>query len=203
MRKNRIKVITIIMFLLIISGISVGYAYLETKLEVKGNATFKSSKWEIKFSNLKLSTISNGEASTLPEITDNNKIEDFFVKLTKPNDGVILTFDVQNIGTIDAYINSIIAGNITCASALDPPVESDAILVCDNIEYSLTYTNDTTEEQTQSIIVAGTKVEEGNKLLKNQTVNMTLKIVYKNISLPSGNVSINIGETSILYVQDK
>ena len=75
--------------------------------------------------------------------------------------------------------------------------------MCDNIEYSLTYTNDTTEEQTQSIIVAGTKVEEGNKLLKNQTVNMTLKIVYKNISLPSGNVSINIGETSILYVQDK
>lgn len=202
MQKERgTRIIAIVALCLAVAGISIAYATMNTTLTIKGNAVMETAKWEIKLDNLQTSTSGAGELTTVPEIVDDIKIETFSAKLTKPGDAIILKFDVQNNGSLDANVSSAILGNLTCASALETPVESDATLVCNNLKYTLTYTNDTTASQTNSVIAAGTNVTANQKLLKNQTVNMTLKLEYTGSSLPSGNVNITIGDTTILFEQ--
>ena len=204
MEQNRgTKIIAIVALCFAVAGISLAYAAMNTTLTIKGSATMDTAKWSIKFKNLLTDTDGAASFTTNPQITGDITIGDYAVTLTKPGDTVTLTFDVANDGTLDANLDQYTLGALTCESAATPAVEADATTVCGNLSYTLTYTNATTAEQTGTVINAGTAVAKDQKLLAGKSVNLTLTLTYKSdaTTLPSDDVNIEIGDTTLYYEQ--
>ena len=104
-RKN--KNFYIILCLVVLFGISVGYAVINRTLNITGNSEVKQNTWNIYFDNLK---VSSGSVTAIEEPTINNTklIIDFKFMLNLPGDFYEFTVDVVNSGTIDAMLDSII-----------------------------------------------------------------------------------------------
>lgn len=198
--RNR-KIILMIVLCIAVVGITVAYATMTTTLTIKGEAVMDTESWKIKLSNLVLDSAGAGSFTTEPEIVDEVFIENYVARLTKPGDQVIMKFNVDNAGSLDADLSSAVLGNLTCTSAATPAVENDANLVCGNLSYTLVYTDATTQEQTAVAYSAGAEVANGQKLLAGKSVNMTLKLEYTGNTLPSDNVNITIGDTTLVYNQ--
>ena len=102
--KNNNKIY--IIFLILISCITIGYAVTNRELTITGNSEVKSNTWDIHFENVQ---VRNGSvtATKVPTIDNENDAIDFLVKLDLPGDFYIFTVDVVNSGTIDGMINTI------------------------------------------------------------------------------------------------
>ena len=91
--------------ILLIFGISVGYAALNTTLKITGKSNISKNTWNVYFDNI---TITDGSVKAVKVPTINNKTTlDFEVKLNIPGDYYEFTVDVVNDGTIDAMIENI------------------------------------------------------------------------------------------------
>ena len=106
-RSNNVLAALIILLL----GISIGYAALTTTLVINGESTIKKAVWDIHFTNVKTQdgsvsvNIANGEKIAYIPNTDETKVE-YKVVLKKPGDFYEFTVDVVNSGTLDAKISS-------------------------------------------------------------------------------------------------
>lgn len=191
MNKNRqTKIITIVALCIAIIGLSIAYAAMDELLKINGTATMKTGTWSVKFANLSEATIT-GDATvvTKPDLSD-TYIGDYKVELTKPGDAVTYTFDVTNTGSIDAILGTFTkAATPTCTGVSTTNATTDAATVCNNIKYTLTYT-DTNEE-----------VKETDTLDSGATKNMTLKISYEGNELPSDDVNITGLDITMIYEQ--
>ena len=93
------------LFFLLFIGVSVGYAFLTTTLNITGAVNVASSKWDIHFENVEVQE-GSVEATTPPTITDNTSIS-FSTILNNPGDFYEFTVDVVNDGTYDAKLDTI------------------------------------------------------------------------------------------------
>ena len=85
---------------------------------------------------------STGSATyTNPTITGTT-ISNYTVVLTKPGDSVTLYFRIYNDGDINGEIESVISSTPVCTSVTGNT--SDANLVCNNLDVSFTYFDNTT-----------------------------------------------------------
>ena len=106
-RSNNVLAALIILLL----GISIGYAALTTTLVINGESTIKKAVWDIHFTNVKTQdgsvsvNTANGEKIAYIPNTDETKVE-YKVVLKKPGDFYEFTVDVVNSGTLDAKISS-------------------------------------------------------------------------------------------------
>ena len=100
-KKNISYTFVLILFLLI----SIGYAALNSTLNINGKSSISKNTWDVHFDNI---VVKDGsvEAIKLPTI-ENNTTVDFEVALNLPGDFYEFTVDVVNNGTIDAMIESI------------------------------------------------------------------------------------------------
>ena len=105
--KNRNDKKYSILVLLLIVGISIGYALLSTTLRITGKSSIGKSSWDVHFENIQIKEGSVA-ATKEPTITNNTTIANFELKLSKPGEYYEFTVDVVNDGTIDAMIDSII-----------------------------------------------------------------------------------------------
>ena len=103
-RKN--KKFYIILVLIILFGVSVGYAAISRVLTINGNSEVKQNTWDIHFENVK---VTNGSvtATTPPTIDSSKTAVNFSFMLDLPGDFYEFTVDAVNHGTIDAMIDSI------------------------------------------------------------------------------------------------
>ena len=92
----------ILLFLIVIS---IGYAALNTTLNINGKSTISKNTWDVHFDNINV-TDESVEAVKLPTIEDDTTV-DFEIALNMPGDFYEFTVDVVNNGTIDAMIESI------------------------------------------------------------------------------------------------
>jgi hypothetical protein len=103
---------TIYVILLLILGISVGYAALSANLRINGTSTIKSARWSVHFGTevndiqVKEGSVTGSNVNTPASIksgTNNTEIE-FSVNLPAPGDYYEFTANVVNDGTLDAII---------------------------------------------------------------------------------------------------
>ena len=102
-RNNKNYIIVLVLLLIVV--ISIGYAVLNTTLNITGKSNISKNTWDIHFDNIKVTT-GSVEAVKAPVI-ENNTTVDFETQLNLPGDYYEFTVDVVNKGTIDAMIESI------------------------------------------------------------------------------------------------
>lgn len=109
-KKNSKK--TIYLILVLILGISVGYAALSATLKINGTSTIKSATWSVHFGTeandiqVTSGSVTGDNVTTPARIksgTNNTEIE-YSVNLPEPGDYYEFTANVVNDGTLDAII---------------------------------------------------------------------------------------------------
>ena len=102
-RKN--KSIYIVLIIIALIGITIGYAVINTTLNINGKSSISKNTWDVYFDNIVVKEDSV-EAVEIPTITDKTTVN-FEVQLNLPGDYYEFTVDVVNAGSIDAMIESI------------------------------------------------------------------------------------------------
>jgi len=189
-RERTTKIIAAGALVIAIIGLTVGFAAMSTTLQITGTAEMNPATWDIRFGNLSAPTIVGGATVLQSPTLSNTMISNFRLSLTKPGDSVTYTFDVTNLGNIDAELSSITPLAPTCVGT-GAAATADATLVCNNIAYTLTYTAN------------GAPVQASDTLNAGQTRNMTLRLVYSSTAtqLPAALVNINSLDITKVYVQ--
>ena len=150
MRRNFIIAI-VLMFIVM------GYALLSANLDITGNYSIKSMKWDIHFDN---PVLSNGSVSGTPTITDNDTTVSYTFTFSEPTDFYEFSVDVVNDGTMDGIISEI--DNDVYDSTGNNKIE-----IPDYLEYSIINTTN------------NKKIEIGQTLAKKTTETYKVRINMK------------------------
>ena len=108
MKKNKQKIaVTLLLFLLCV--ISIGYAILQSSLDITGTTAIQDAKWDIHWNNVQITEGSvTGANVTTPATIDSSKTTvNYNIRLNKPGDFYEFTVDAVNAGTIDGMVASI------------------------------------------------------------------------------------------------
>ncbi len=171
------KRILILSLLILLSCISIGYAYLNQKVNISSVAKIEKNTWDIHFENIVVGD--NNADNTVPFISNNNTKINITLNLKKPGDSYEFLVDVVNNGTIDAKIESVFKTTL-----------SEEQLKY--LDYSLTYMD-------------GVAINKNDLLKVGEKDQIRLKINFKNMTdpsyIPTTDQIVNI-EGEILFVQD-
>ena len=173
-----------LLLVLLILGISLGYAILTQDLTIVGTSGIKNARWSVYFDNLVVSngSVSIGETDQAAVIDNSTKTDiSYTVTLNKPGDFYEFTVDVVNDGTIDAMIDSI-----------NNKVNNNPISNLPSyLDYSITY-SDGVGINTKQLLKAGS------------TENIKVRIEFKKdiaaSQLPSSGKTLNF-DYGLTYVQ--
>ena len=171
-------------------GISVGFAAMSTQLRITGSANVLPATWKIKFTGLSNPTITGAaEVVNAPTIQSDTHIGNYSVKLSRPGDKVVYTFNITNSGTIDAEISTYLFGEPTITGT-GADALADAEVVKNNLVYELTYAD-------------GTTIQKGDELAKDSSVTLKLTVGYNDeaTELPVNEVSIANMDVTFVYGQ--
>ena len=107
--KNRKRRDYLGLLLLLVVGLSVGYALLRTNLTINGTSKIKGNTWDIHFENLNVTDgsveLSSGDVAAA--IGSNTTEVSYTVTLNQPGDFYEFTVDAVNAGSIDGMIESV------------------------------------------------------------------------------------------------
>ena len=132
----------IALFLMLIAGVSVGYAYLSTTLTINGHTKIAKAKWDIRFTNPQPLR----EGSTVAAI--DTAADDYGIRITndaathaewlltlkQPGDKYVFSIDVENKGTIDGKLDSVVA---TTLEALAQRTGNEDLTKVFNYDYTV------------------------------------------------------------------
>ena len=145
--RDQSKTIILAVLGVILLGITIAYAALQTNLSINGTANAAAVEWDVHITNFQRGTVvGSATGPTAAELGNKitaTSISDLDINLPKPGDSITYTFNIVNVGNIDAKLNSYNAG-WTCDSGKD----------CSHITYTLTCTNNMTTQN--SILVKNT-----------------------------------------------
>lgn len=126
MRKKSLfnnKYLLIALFVLLIGGVSVGFALISSYVQIKGNAKIGAVNWSVHFenpntnmpNNVELITTNCGESGqpecdVAPHITNASATEaEWSVTLSQPGNQYSFSIDVYNEGTLNAKLTGVSA----------------------------------------------------------------------------------------------
>ena len=174
-RKNKSIYIVLIVVLLI--GVTIGYAVINTTLNINGKSSISKNTWDVYFDNV---VVRDGsvEAVKIPTVTDKTTV-DFEVALNLPGDYYEFTVDVVNGGSIDVMIESITkTPTLTAAQAK-------------YLNYIIEYQN-------------GEQIASKQLVFNNSFVRLKVRVEYRTDitenDLPTTTEILNLGFT-VNYVQ--
>ena len=208
MRPNKMQYVILAVLVLGLGGLTVVYASLTQKLNISSTAEVVGGTWDVHFANGQApEEIGTAKLTKAPKL-ENSQITELAVSFTKPGDKVNYVFDIVNAGSIDAKIDEYtinsVANGIVCTDANGSTDSADAQLVCNNLEFTLTYAEPTTVDQTENIIAAGAPVAQGQIVKANKDVTVVLTIGFKPTAtaVPANDVSITGLDIDIDYLQN-
>ena len=182
MRKNRQR-IAVTLLLVLLCVISIGYAILQSNLNITGTSEISNAKWDIHWNNVQVTTGSvSGTNVTTPATIDSSKTTvNYNIRFNKPGDFYEFTVDAVNAGTIDGMVASITSKlNGTTITTLP-----------EYLNYSVRY-------------VDGINIKENQLLAAGTSETYKVRIEYKqNISandLPTTDQSLSL-DFSVRYRQ--
>lgn len=189
-RRTAFKSLFLIVLLVSVFGLGIAYALLSTTLTISGTTSVSAATWDIHFSNLNAS--STGDATyTLPQFTSTTALTDYEIVLTKPGDSVTFTFDIINAGTISSAISSLVKGTPSCSGIAGSSTgTTDGPIVCNNLSYTFTYSDNTV-------------VNVGDTLNKGETKSVKLTLSYNSSAtqVPANDVAISNLDITMIYSQ--
>ena len=106
-KKNKITFL-----LLLLLGISIGFAALATTLKINGNASITKNTWSVYWDEDSIAVTQGSKGDTIPDVVNgedgsiNTKVN-WNVNLEVPGDFYEFTIDAVNAGTLDAMITGI------------------------------------------------------------------------------------------------
>lgn len=192
MEKSKNYVVFGVLALMVsIVAISLAYAGFSRTLNINGNGTVKSIKWDVHFDNLITATTGDARITTVPTIKNNSTtIGDYVAEFYTPGDSVTLNFDVVNLGDFNATLTGLTKGNPSCSGA------TNATTVCNNLEYKL-YDSDTMNE-----IAANDGVTLSAKTgVRHLKLVLTFKETNNSDVLASADVSVSGLGITLTYSQ--
>ena len=184
---NKIQNIVLGVLAVGLIGLTVAYASLSQNLTINGTAKVAAATWDIKFLNLTQKSKSGYAAfPTSNALTaSGTTISGNIGTLKAPGDSLTYTFDIKNNGSINAKVNSVVLGGLSCTSA----TSSVASAVCNNLTYSIKYTD-------------GKAITKDDELTSGATKNVTLTLTKaNNTNLASEEVTVTANPTTINYIQ--
>ena len=158
-KKNQISIL-----LLLLLGLTIGFAALATTLKINGTTIIGKNTWNVYWANIDNET---GVEATTSEIVSEdanhpNNIVNFGVTFNEPGDYYEFTVDAVNAGTIDAEVLSIVKKyNNTVIPEVEDPNNR---VVPAYLKYEVTY-------------VDSSAINEGDKLLKANGNTPTVRTV--------------------------
>ena len=111
------KTFLIPIFLLLLLGVSLGYAALQTTLTINGNTKITKTEWIVHFKNLQVTSgsyLNEGANTAVIDSSDDTKIT-YTVTLKQPGDFYEFSFDIVNDGTLSAKLDDIRETGLTKA----------------------------------------------------------------------------------------
>jgi len=204
---NRVKNVLLLVLVVGLVGMTSAYALLSQRLEINSTATVKGSTLDVHFVQESLSQpilAGQAEVTTAPSLSATT-LDELDVTLTTPGDSVSYTFDISNAGSIDAKISEYKInqnGDGIVCTGNGSSAQTDADTVCNGLTYTLTYAENTTEEQTENVITAGTAVAQDQVLKAESTVKVKLTISFNGTTVPKDDVTITGLDAYMIYAQD-
>ena len=123
-----------LLFGISILGITLGYAYLNTELQINGTTNVSSASWNVYWNNIQLGS-NNVTTVTTPATISTGKTEvSFNVDFKEPGDTYEFTVDAVNDGTIDAMISTFSKGVYASNGTTEKTLP-------DYLEYTVTYSD--------------------------------------------------------------
>ncbi len=186
MRRNKKKNLMPLLVILLL-GISLGYALLSQDLTILGTSKVKGNTWDIHFENVVINsnsvTLSTGDVAAAIDANDDTLVN-YTVTLNVPGDFYEFTVDAVNDGTVDGMIGSITSklNNVAISSTNQIPAYLD---------YSVTYEDGTA-------IAANHLLEAGDS--ETYKVRVEFKRDIEESDLPTTDQS-NAFSFGVSYVQ--
>ena len=116
-KSRKIKIISLIVLVVMVLGLTVAFAALSQTLTINGSATVNTASWDIHFENLTLSEkTGTAEVSGTPSLTG-TVISGIDVSLNKPGDKIVYEFDLVNNGSIEAKLTDINVNSLISKSS--------------------------------------------------------------------------------------
>ena len=169
--KRQTYILSVVVIILLLG---VGYAFLNSNLNINGTANITSSSWNIYWDNVQVKTGSVTDVTTPATIQSGNTLVVFNVNLSQPGDYYEFTVDAVNDGSIDAMIGDLTQG-VYASNGTTPRT------LPEYLEYTVTYDD-------------GVAIAQNHLLAHNSTETYKVRVYFKediNASqLPSTNDSI-------------
>ena len=163
---KKVKNILLIILLLVVLGMTIGYAALTQVLNINGTANITAS-WDIKITNIAEGTLSGATSKTAAIVSGDKLSATFDVDLLYPGASATYIITVQNSGTIDAKLESITGIDTANTSA---PTE---------IKYSINATeNEILAKGDSKKYTVTVKWEDSNAIPETKTKSTTITLNY-------------------------
>ncbi|MBQ6498043.1 MAG: hypothetical protein IJI58_04955 [Bacilli bacterium] len=177
MRKTKLLLLLTVLF------ISIGYAILQTNLNITGTANMNNPTWDIHWNNVQVTTgsVTGSNVTTAANIDSAKTTVSYSIKLPKPGDYYEFTVDAVNGGTIDAMID-VVSSKLNGTEITTLP---------DYLNYSVTYVDDIPIETNQELKAGVTETYK---------VRIEFKKDIENSQFPAGVISLNM-DFNIIYKQ--
>ena len=172
-------VLSILSLTVSVIGLTVTYVAMR-----EHSARMDAGIWNVKFTNL--TAKARGKATYVLPVISDTSLSDSKVLLSGVGDSVAFTFDVENIGSLDAILGTVLKGNLKC-SGVGEKAKEDAAYVCSHIDYSLQYED-------------GTPVASNDLL--NKDSHRTLRLILKSKVAPSNPVTVSGFQVAMFYHQN-
>ena len=217
---NKVKNVLLLVLAIGLIGMTGAYALLSQQLQIRATGSVKGASWDVHIENLTGPSYSSAKYGSTSESTGatgtaaasvtqtpsvkTTSIEGLAVQFTKPNVSVSYTFDLVNAGTLDAILDSYyIAAKtgdhaFTCTGTGDNAV-ADAELVCNNLTYTLKYTDGGADvAATNTLDKATVSGNTSTPTRRNVTLTLTLADMA---TLPTNDVTVSGLNVDFNYVQ--
>ena len=155
--------------------LGIGYAVLNTTLNINGVALISKSNWDVHFENIVISE-GNITPTTPPTISDSSTEVSFVVPLSKPGDNYSFLVDIVNDGSFDARLSEILKTGVTS--------ENEKYLIFD-IKYSdgqLIGVNDALRSKSKKTILVtvgyNREITNDELVTTDESVSLSLKMNY-------------------------
>lgn len=173
---------TIMLLILLLCGITIGFAILTTTLHINGTGLIKGNKWDIHWDNV---DNIDGVTAQPPQIDTAKTTVTYEINLANPGDFYEFTVDAVNDGSLDGVISKITHKYYQS----DGETELESLPVY--LEYSMTNLDG-------SAIEKGQRLDAGDS--KTYKVRINFKTSLKPEDLPTVATSIVVVDT-VDYVQ--
>ena len=196
-KKDRgFKIVAVLALLIAVVGLSVAYAGYTSTLTFDATANVASA-WKVIWKDLDAGTATGyatTDGKTVAIDSTNQAISGVLGTLKAPGDTLTYTWKAANEGDIDAIINGVTVGGLTCApkSGVTPAATADqAAALCAKLSVAFTYDGKALTTETRG------------DLLKNTSKNVSMTLTYApgDAVTIDGDVVVTIGRTSITYEQ--